>query len=240
MSGKTSSGELLVGRINDPHDLKRIYSSFDEYVSHQRGKEDSPKAYRGLYEQLKDSCDVLMGFLSGQRERILDIGARDGGAVSYFNAKSYAALGVELSPKLVEYCKERDIPVYAGDMHNLQWVDNSFDAIFAKDVLEHSYDPHRALIEWSRVLRVGGILYIECPCLDYNYAFHSYEFRSPEMLKGIVSGVLDVVPVHEREYFTCQTMFSYTVRLKSKKVKYCADKTYPANDPEDKKTDGRS
>lgn len=216
-----------LGRVADPHPLKRVYKSEQEYFDHQLGKEDSPDSCRGLYPQIQQSCDFFVNLLPIGCREILDIGARDGAATDYFIRHGYFAKGIELSQKLVKHCQSRGIPVVQGDMHHLLFRDNSFDAIFAKDVLEHSYDPPLALIEWTRVLRVGGLMYIECPCLDYNYAFHSYEFTSPEMLRRMIRKTLDVDVVKEREYYTVQFMYSCTVLLKSKAIHYPTGSSLP-------------
>lgn len=47
----------------------------------------------------------------------------------------------------------------------LPWADGELDEIRAVDVLEHiSYrETHKALVEWARVLRKGGQLYVQVP-----------------------------------------------------------------------------
>jgi SAM-dependent methyltransferase len=209
-----------VGRLLDCHPLKRLYHSNKEYYDHQLGKEDSPKSHRGLYPQLRQSCDFFANLLPRGGLHILDIGARDGAATDYFIQLGHLTAGIELSQKLVRRCQSHGIPVVQGDMHHLPFLEDSFDAIFAKDVLEHSYDPHLALVEWARTLKIGGIMYIECPCLGYNYDFHSYEFNSPEMLRQVVKKVLDADIIRERQYYTVQVMYCCIVRLRSKKTHY--------------------
>lgn len=45
----------------------------------------------------------------------------------------------------------------------LSYRDNSFDRLIATHVLEHMYQPHLALKEWSRVVRDGGVISILIP-----------------------------------------------------------------------------
>lgn len=59
-------------------------------------------------------------------------------------------------------------PEVAADMHvdicDMPEIDsNSFDAVFASFVLSHTYDPDRALAEFTRVLRPGGRMYLSDP-----------------------------------------------------------------------------
>lgn len=45
----------------------------------------------------------------------------------------------------------------------LSYADNSFDRLIATHVLEHIYQPHLALKEWTRVVKHGGVLSILIP-----------------------------------------------------------------------------
>jgi predicted SAM-dependent methyltransferase len=54
------------------------------------------------------------------------------------------------------------------DIRTLPFDDNSADSIMAIHVCEHFYkhDILNVLIEWRRVLKEGGIIILELPCLD--------------------------------------------------------------------------
>ena len=45
----------------------------------------------------------------------------------------------------------------------LPYSDNTFDRLVATHVLEHVYEPHLVLKEWSRVIKPGGVLSILIP-----------------------------------------------------------------------------
>ena len=45
-----------------------------------------------------------------------------------------------------------------GNVYDLDFADNSFDAVFAHNVLEHMVEPGRALQEMKRVLQPGGVI----------------------------------------------------------------------------------
>ena len=57
--------------------------------------------------------------------------------------------------------------IRAGDMHALDRADHSTDVVVSCHSLEHSYDPRKALAEFIRVLRPGGILAIEVPGVSH-------------------------------------------------------------------------
>lgn len=58
-----------------------------------------------------------------------------------------------------------------GDAHDLPIQDNSVDTVICNAVLEHVYDPYKVASELKRVLKPGGLLYVEMPFLFF---FHGY------------------------------------------------------------------
>ena len=50
------------------------------------------------------------------------------------------------------------------DAHNLPYVDNCFHRLIATCLLAHLSDPEKALEEWKRVVRPGGVISICVPC----------------------------------------------------------------------------
>lgn len=52
--------------------------------------------------------------------------------------------------------KESDCVDVVADAHELPFDDNSYDAVIAKEVLEHLHHPHVAIDEIFRVLKPGG------------------------------------------------------------------------------------
>jgi SAM-dependent methyltransferase len=52
---------------------------------------------------------------------------------------------------------------HQGEMHDLPFADESFDALVARHVIEHHPDTLTVLHEWRRVLRAGGTLVVVTP-----------------------------------------------------------------------------
>ena len=57
--------------------------------------------------------------------------------------------------------------VASGD--DLPFEDNSYDFCLTSHVIEHFYDPIKALREWRRVVKPGGIFFIVCPHKDRTF-----------------------------------------------------------------------
>lgn len=53
-----------------------------------------------------------------------------------------------------------------GDAHDIPFVDDAFDAVFAIAVLEHVADPYRCVDEFRRVLKPGGLVYAATPFMQ--------------------------------------------------------------------------
>ncbi len=84
-----------------------------------------------------------------------------------------------------------------GDAHILPFKDNVFDSIILQAVLEHVVDPKVVMKESLRVLKPGGVVYIEVPFLQGFHAdphdYQRYTMKGLEILtsesKRITSGV---------------------------------------------------
>ena len=81
----------------------------------------------------------------------------------------------------------------------LPFVDNSFDAIFSLDVLEHVNDRMASAKEIARVLKPGGILYIALPFLQAvhgcpHHYFNAIRAGLQELFKGFLESEAHIVP----------------------------------------------
>jgi SAM-dependent methyltransferase len=73
------------------------------------------------------------------------------------------AQGVDISQDAVGFCRSRGLDCRQAPAGALPFADGSFDVLTAWHVLEHMADAARALAEWRRVLRPGGLLILETP-----------------------------------------------------------------------------
>ena len=100
-------------------------------------------------------------------DRLLDIAGGSGSYASEIaRAAPVAVVGVDLSESMVR--QRGEDPLLAenvvGDMEDLPFADESFDAAMFVAALHHVPDPLPALREARRVLRPGGRLFAFEPC----------------------------------------------------------------------------
>jgi tRNA (uracil-5-)-methyltransferase TRM9 len=93
---------------------------------------------------------------------ILDIGCGNGKYMKYRN--DLIIKGVDISIELVKICNKKGLDVIHGTMTDLQFDDNSFDGLLAVASYHHlnnDEDRKKTLDEMYRVLKIGGLCFIE-------------------------------------------------------------------------------
>jgi SAM-dependent methyltransferase len=103
--------------------------------------------------------------------KILDLGCGPGYFLDEMKLKGYTDLiGVTLSEADVKLCESKGHTIKKYDLSFLPkrdgYIDESVDLIFLRHALEHSPYPIFSLIEYNRVLKQNGKIYIEVPAPD--------------------------------------------------------------------------
>jgi SAM-dependent methyltransferase len=95
--------------------------------------------------------------------RLLDLGCGRGDALRAFASIGYDVAGVDLSPRSPQLAPEFDVRV--GDLENdpLPFESGSFDYVFSKSVVEHSFRPVAILEHAYTALRPGGKIVVMTP-----------------------------------------------------------------------------
>ena len=94
------------------------------------------------------------------RTKILDLGCGSGYWTKRINDKIAKTIGVDVSDEFLKKAKKDypELEFYKMDFHKLEFEDESFDCVYADNVLEHSPHPQKALKEIYRVLTKKGLL----------------------------------------------------------------------------------
>lgn len=99
----------------------------------------------------------------GSFKDVLDVGFGTGYSLNKFGDLGIAAKGITLDEDERKAQNVLGHDVQIMDMAFLDFEDQSFDLVWCRHALEHSVMPTIALMEFGRVLRAGGNLYIEVP-----------------------------------------------------------------------------
>ncbi len=142
-------------------------------------------------------AEVASRLVSLGARRILDVGCADGPLRSELLA---GPLVVGLDAAAAMACAH-PAPAVRADAARLPFVDASFDAVTALNVLYHLADPRPALREAQRVLRSGGTLVASAIARDDSPEFARF-WRRPgtsfdaEEAPSLVGEVFGCVAVH--------------------------------------------
>lgn len=128
---------------------------------------------------------VFDKYLANKKARILEGGCGYGGWCEWFQRRGHEIIGVEYNEEIAKRAKafKPDIPVEQGDVTNLKYPDNYFDAYVSIGVIEHFEEgPEKALQEAYRVLKPGGLAFVSTPYLSLLRRFISHPVRSTYFL----------------------------------------------------------
>lgn len=138
----------------------RNYIHIDKYLTNlveDIYEQPEDAEHTALAKEIIDMCMPMINCKS-----VLDIGAGRGMCESMFKEWSMDYEGVALGNDVLEaqkLCRN----VKEMDFHFLEYLDNSFELVFARHVLEHSPMPLLALFEWHRVSSKHLLLVLPAP-----------------------------------------------------------------------------
>jgi ubiquinone/menaquinone biosynthesis C-methylase UbiE len=138
--------------------LKRIYSTV--YSEPETPNFHVPLIQRSV-EQFFNKMELK------KDAKILDIGCGQGTFMREMEDRGYKeVVGITMSKDDVDACISKGYQAVYGDMSDLSYQDESWDMIWCRHALEHSPFPLLTLLEFNRVLKKGGFLYVEVPAPD--------------------------------------------------------------------------
>ncbi len=114
---------------------------------------------------------VLLSFLpeSGNK-KLLDIGCGTGEITLELKNKGFDVTGIDFSEVAVKKAREKGLNIILSDFDKdgIKFPDNSFDIVWAGDIIEHVFDPMFLFKEIARVLRPDGSFLLTVPN-DFNF-----------------------------------------------------------------------
>lgn len=140
------------------------------YRNHRYGTRDYPASILGilaasLMPNGRATIDAGMRHLPRRHanERLLDLGCGNGAFLLRARSAGWDVVGVDLDPKAVEAACSQGLDVRLGGVEELDPADEQFDVITLAHVIEHVHHPVELLRACYRLLKPGGVLWIDTP-----------------------------------------------------------------------------
>lgn len=148
---------------------KMRYSDQAEYYLNHLEKQKS--ARRDRFSILGRHHNNLDSFIRKEvlsfpaKSKILDAGCGLSSWLTPYLRKKYKIYGVDGEPEVIQICKYLypKAKYKVGNLYNLDYKDNQFNAIIMREVIEHFKKPETAVKEVNRILKPGGLYILTTP-----------------------------------------------------------------------------
>ena len=140
----------------------------EKWEEYYRGLEKIPKGLRGARGHVKDLAKQMK---RDKRKRVLDLGCGFGRHLLYLAKEGFDVVGMDISQEAVNMAKNKleaegiDAEVLQGDMRELPFNDDEFDAVLAITVIGHATKSgvETTVNEIHSVLKEDGLFYGNLP-----------------------------------------------------------------------------
>ncbi len=194
-------------RLEANHILSAYIQMTDEnYVQEEKGRRVSARAILNLLERFP-----LRG------KKLLDIGCSVGFLLNEARNCGWEVAGVELSQWAVQYAKKNfDLKLYNTNLEEADIPNDCYDVVIMQDTIEHLLNPKIVLSEIHRILKPGGILYVNTPDIESNSSrllrakwwginqFHIYYFS-----RKTLTQLLLITGFQPLKYVSHERVFSF-------------------------------
>lgn len=170
------------------------------YDKHARERENASMQEWKILERSK----FLSLLLLENKKSLLEIGAGTGRDSKFFKDQGFETTCIDLSPVMIEICKQKGLNAQEMDMLDIKFPDNSFDAIFSLNSLLHLTKVEFPIVmsKINSLLKPHGVVYLGI------YGGHDFEgiyeddfyrpkrffsFFTDEQLKLQVSKFLNII-----------------------------------------------
>jgi SAM-dependent methyltransferase len=191
-----------------PDDLKQLYETYYNFGG-ERGT-----AYTRLREWFFASWLYRLWLtLDGDGSfharkgsgRLLDIGCNEGRGLKIYKHNGFSPEGLELNPRAAAVARSAGFAVHETLLEDFDPA-TPYDVVVLSNVLEHSLDPKRMLLDIARILKPEGQVWIACPnnqswlrtlfgraWINWHVPFHIVHFSSATLQRLLVeTGFTDI------------------------------------------------
>lgn len=159
-------------------------------------------------EKFDNQVRIVKKYTSVEKTTALDIGCGGGLFLSKLKNEGAKVTGIELNDSRVHYASTKhELEVHMHPIESDYWQDGfsgNFDIVTLWDVIEHVNYPLLTLRSSSRVLKKGGLLFIDTPCRDGFY--HRFGELTYRLSRGKCPTFLNVM--YSTQHFGHKQIFS--------------------------------
>jgi len=156
----------------------RAEALYKDYWQGSTEEREKRAYYERLYRHIKPRLQVQEGW------RILDVAGGNGHFMRYMEIKNARLL--DISQSGLEEARKSGFETIFGDIERRFPIEeNSYDAVFLFEVLEHLYKPNKTLAEIHNILKPGGILYVGQPNMRADGVYHVRRYYLNELLNDV-------------------------------------------------------
>ncbi len=146
---------------------------------------------RGKFVDETETALAFKMFNPASGSKLLDAGCGTGNFSLKLAVKGVRVTGVDISEEMMSIAKRKtveagfDVDYKYGDLYNLPFGDESFDAVFSMAAFEFIKEPQKAFKELMRVVKKNGILMIGTINGDspWGELYNTKEFKEKTVFK---------------------------------------------------------
>jgi len=167
----THSTDHARGERRAPSGLRALKLALTHgYVNARYGTQRQPASPLGVWVARlspvrRQKRDAEFRFLPrpSPGQRLLDVGCGNGDYLRHAGDAGWQAVGIDADEKAVDVARRRGLDARLGGIELFADEAECFDAVTLSHVLEHLHDPARLLRAAHRLLKPGGVVFIDTP-----------------------------------------------------------------------------
>ena len=163
---------------------------------------------RETYAMAYWKAELRSNFLSllqkENKKTLLEVGAGTGRDSKFFQDQGLDVVCIDLSPAMVELCRQKGLTAYVMDVADIQFPSGSFDAVYSMNSLLHltKAEFSQVLRNIDRLLKPEGVVFIgiyggrDHEGVWENDSYHPkrfFSFFTDEHLKQEASRVFEII-----------------------------------------------
>ncbi len=168
---------------------------YKDYWTGQEAERERRAYYNRLYRRIRPKIELKKGW------KVLDVAGGNGQFMRYLGVTDADIL--DISESGIEAAGKSGYQTILGDIEKRFPIsEETYDAAFCFEVLEHLHRPNKTLTEIHNILKPNGVLYVGQPNMRADGVYHVRRYYLHDLLDdlektGFVPEWIDYVPAYE-------------------------------------------